>query len=173
MPAKALGPLLSALPKAPKDLRLNQRLAALHTRASRFAEAAVCCRTLQQLYHDAGNADEATRYAELAEKYETRSGAARAAESMPVRAEATSKKSPHVPSFEASAAPFFHSPEATPEVSQAVPAELQDSVEEEVDISDEWESDFAVEASQDEAVASVTASAAPSPSQQAQKSQQI
>src|SRR6266478_9556203 len=37
MPAKALGPLLSALPKAPRELRLNQRLAALHTRASRFA----------------------------------------------------------------------------------------------------------------------------------------
>ncbi|PYT55128.1 MAG: hypothetical protein DMG46_20535, partial [Acidobacteria bacterium] len=46
MPAKALGPLLSALPKASRDLRLNQRLAALHTRAGRFAEAAVCCRTL-------------------------------------------------------------------------------------------------------------------------------
>ncbi len=41
MPAKALGPLLSALPKAPRDLRLNQRLAALHTRAGRFSEAAV------------------------------------------------------------------------------------------------------------------------------------
>ena len=39
MPAKALGPLLSALPKAPQDLRLNQRLAALHTRAGRFARS--------------------------------------------------------------------------------------------------------------------------------------
>src|SRR5690348_18384283 len=53
MPAKALGPLLSALPKAPSDLRLNQRLAALHTRAGRFSEAAVCCRNLEQLYHEA------------------------------------------------------------------------------------------------------------------------
>src|SRR5947207_10233948 len=72
MPAKALGPLLSALPKAPRDLRLNQRLAALHTRASRFAEAAVCCRTLESIYHDAGHVDEATRYGELAGKYEER-----------------------------------------------------------------------------------------------------
>ena len=39
MPAKALGPLVGALPMAPNDLRLNQRLAALHTRAGRFAEA--------------------------------------------------------------------------------------------------------------------------------------
>src|SRR5438477_4938918 len=75
MPAKALGPLMSALPKAPHDLRLNQRLAALHTRAGRFSEAAVCCRTLEQLYHDAGHPDEASRYSELAEKYEERTSA--------------------------------------------------------------------------------------------------
>ncbi len=75
MPAKALGPLMSALPKAPRDLRLNQRLAALHTRAGRFSEAAVCCRNLEQLYHDAGHPDEATRYSELAGKYEERASA--------------------------------------------------------------------------------------------------
>ena len=50
MPAKALGPLTTALPMAPDDLRINQRLAALHTRAGRFAEAAQCCRTLQRVY---------------------------------------------------------------------------------------------------------------------------
>src|SRR2546422_606971 len=85
MPAKALGPLLSALPKAPRDLRLNQRLAALHTRASRFAEAAVCCRTLESIYHDAGHVDEATRYGELAGKYEERGaiGIAAPKESVP------------------------------------------------------------------------------------------
>jgi tetratricopeptide (TPR) repeat protein len=76
MPAKALGPLLSALPKAPRDLRLNQRLAALHTRAGRFSEAAICCRTLEQLYHDAGHPDEATRYKDLADKYEERNAKA-------------------------------------------------------------------------------------------------
>jgi tetratricopeptide (TPR) repeat protein len=75
MPAKALGPLMSALPKAPRDLRINQRLAALHTRAGRFSEAAVCCRNLEQLYHDAGHPDEASRYNELAGKYEERTSA--------------------------------------------------------------------------------------------------
>jgi tetratricopeptide (TPR) repeat protein len=75
MPAKALGPLLAALPLAPSDLRVNQRLAALHTRAGRFADAAVCCRTLQSVYSDAGYPDEATRYGELAERYEERSSA--------------------------------------------------------------------------------------------------
>jgi len=73
MPAKALGPLLTALPTAPKDLRINQRLAALHTRAGRLAEAAVCCRTLQALYSEADYPDEASRYGELAERYEERS----------------------------------------------------------------------------------------------------
>ncbi len=75
MPAKALGPLMSALPKAPRDLRINQRLAALHTRAGRFGEAAVCCRNLEQLYHDAGHPDEASRYSDLAGKYEERTSA--------------------------------------------------------------------------------------------------
>ncbi len=75
MPAKALGPLVGALPLAPNDLRLNQRLAALHTRAGRFAEAALCCRTLQTVYSDADHPDEASRYAELAERYEERSSA--------------------------------------------------------------------------------------------------
>jgi hypothetical protein len=75
MPAKALGPLVGILPLAPTDLRLNQRLAALHTRAGRFAEAALCCRTLQHLYSEAEHPDEATRYGELAERYEERSAA--------------------------------------------------------------------------------------------------
>jgi tetratricopeptide (TPR) repeat protein len=73
MPAKALGPLVGALPMAPNDLRLNQRLAALHTRAGRFAEAGICCRTLQTIYSDSDHPDEATRYGELAERYEERS----------------------------------------------------------------------------------------------------
>ena len=72
MPSKALGPLLAVQPQAPLDLRLNQRLAALHTRAGRFAEGAVCCRTLASLYHDAGHPAESARYSELAAKYEER-----------------------------------------------------------------------------------------------------
>ena len=80
MPAKALGPLMAALPQAPSDLRLNQRLAALHTRASRFAEAALCCRTLQTIYSEAEHPEEATRYGELADRYEDRSSASAVAE---------------------------------------------------------------------------------------------
>src|SRR5208282_1521195 len=70
LPEKAVVPLLGALPQAPRDVRLNQRLAGLHTRFQRFTEAAVCCRTLEGVYHDAGYPDEAVRYGELAARYE-------------------------------------------------------------------------------------------------------
>ncbi len=76
LPDKAIVPLLGALPQAPRDVRLNQRLAALHTRNLRFTEAAVCCRTLESEYHEAGFPDEAVRYGELAARYEERAAAA-------------------------------------------------------------------------------------------------
>ena len=76
MAPKALAPLQNALPKASRDLRLNQKLAGLHTRAGRFAEAAACCRTLEGVYREAGHPEEASRYGELATKYEERSGTA-------------------------------------------------------------------------------------------------
>jgi tetratricopeptide (TPR) repeat protein len=74
LPDKAVVPLLGVLPQAPRDARLNQRLAALHTRFQRFTEAAVCCRTLESVYHDAGYPDEAVRYGELAARYEETAG---------------------------------------------------------------------------------------------------
>ena len=155
MPAKALGPLLSALPLAPQDQRLNQRLAALHTRASRFAEAAVCCRTLEAIYHDAGHPDEATRYGELGSKYEERASTAPAeaiehppalpdmapAAAEPFAGPAVSVKAPAQPSglfFHAATAassPATHDvPAAEFEVQSEPPA-----AESEIDISEEWE----------------------------------
>jgi len=77
LPEKAIVPLLGVLPQAPRDLRLNQRLAGLHTRFQRFAEAASCCRTLESVYHDSGYPDEALRYGALAVRYE------KAAETVP------------------------------------------------------------------------------------------
>jgi len=74
MAEKALEPLMTALAKAPKDLRLNQRLASLHTRTERFTEAAVCCHNLESVYHEANYPEEAARYGELAARYEERAG---------------------------------------------------------------------------------------------------
>ena len=75
-PTKAVVPLLAVLPRAPYDSRLNQRLAALHTRAERFSEAASCCRVLEGVYSTSGYPDEAIRYGELATRLEERAAAA-------------------------------------------------------------------------------------------------
>jgi pilus assembly protein FimV len=151
MPAKALGPLMSALPKAPRDLRLNQRLAALHTRASRFAEAAVCCRTLESIYHDAGHPDEATRYGELAGKYEERAGlavvvepegeveVARAAAAAPLASPAPAPAAP-------ASGLFWHTPSTkSPEPAEFEVQAASVSAEDEIDISDEWEGEVSGE----------------------------
>ena len=87
MPDKALGPLMAVLPIAPHDVRLNQRLAALHTRAERFADAAICCRTLQNAYAEAGLSEEASRYGDLAQRCEERAASAPARFSTPADSE--------------------------------------------------------------------------------------
>jgi pilus assembly protein FimV len=150
MPGKALVPLLAALPLAPRDLRLNQRLAALHTRAERFAEAAICCRTLEGIYSEAGYPEEAVRYGELAAKYEERTSAAAnsasaatspvasapwptaAAESLPAHF-ASSPAGVAVDEVEPEPVAEFHVQEATPAAST------------EFDISDEWEGSVSAE----------------------------
>jgi tetratricopeptide (TPR) repeat protein len=117
LPDKAVVPLLSALPQAPRDVRLNQRLAALHTRFLRFTEAAVCCRTLEGVYHDAGHPDEAVRYGDLAARYEqsaeaiSSSPASRMAASTPIAP-------PAARAAAASAAPPAPWPTATPASSE-------------------------------------------------------
>ncbi len=164
MPAKALGPLLSALPQAPRDLRVNQRLAALHTRAARFTEAAVCCRTLESIYHDAGHPEEATRYGELAAKYEERGcivapepglrAAAHAEPKVAIPEAATAdavSEAPDVNAYPAEtevavagADVHFHAPAAfspASETQEAAEFEIHSNPaqEKEIDISAEWE----------------------------------
>ena len=164
MPAKALGPLTAALPQAPNDLRLNQRLAALHTRAARFAEASVCCRTLQNVYSEAGYPDEATRYGELASRYEERSAVPALAEpvieyaavptipeeiSSPVAASAPWPTAPPEPAEEAEFA-IVNDPEDTRDqaqhIAQESPVGEATSGAEEIDLSSEWDDAFTVEA---------------------------
>jgi tetratricopeptide (TPR) repeat protein len=171
MPAKALGPLISALPKAPTDLRLNQKLAALHTRAGRFAEAAVSLRTLESIYRDAGHADEAARYADLAAKYEERSGATKSADvtatshgvqefevAAPAHEAEAEAEIAHSPVEEAQELPksvttpsglFFHgaapvsAATAVPENTESAAAPQSETAE--IDLSSEWEQDLSVD----------------------------
>jgi tetratricopeptide (TPR) repeat protein len=159
MPAKALAPLLSALPQAPRDLRINQKLAALHTRAGRFTEAAVCCRTLESIYHEAGQPDEATRYGELAAKYEERAASAGSAPDadvpmptgvpeLPVRAEAPAMAAePEIAAPVMPAQPPVMADETQAGTEFAVhpelpPQEELPAQEEEIDISAEWEGEI-------------------------------
>jgi tetratricopeptide (TPR) repeat protein len=173
MPAKALGPLVAVLPQAPTDLRLNQRLAALHTRAGRFAEAAVCCRTLQNIYSEAEYPEEATRYGELADRYEERSSALAAAlpaQEIPVSHEAalevpleavTVEEADHTHAASPWPALGVHPEAVTPptsldadtpgtdEVEFAVVDEAATTSDEhtaEIDLSSEWEDSVTVEA---------------------------
>jgi tetratricopeptide (TPR) repeat protein len=156
LPDKAVVPLLGALPQAPRDARLNQRLAALHTRFQRFTEAAVCCRTLESVYHEAGYPDEAVRYGELAARYE------QSAEGVPATA-----ASPAAASFPARSAapppaapwPMAAPPASDPEVVAAAHPEFavrESAVHEQggthdpssglsSDLSSEWEDSFSVD----------------------------
>ncbi len=165
MPAKALGPLMAALPQAPTDLRLNQRLAALHTRAARFAEAGVCCRTLQNIYHEAGYPDEATRYGELADRYQERSAApaltdsviAHAAPPEPVPAQIPVAAAPPTPWPAAPPQPaeetefaIVNDPDAAPHHDHAQPVAESDSAPAEItpaeiDLSSEWDDSITIE----------------------------
>jgi tetratricopeptide (TPR) repeat protein len=171
MPAKALGPLMAALPQAPTDLRLNQRLAALHTRAERFAEAGVCCRTLQSVYSDADHPEEATRYGELAERYEQRATVPAVSDSVvdePISAEPAFEEAslPEIPVEAEAAAPWpAAAPESTADTEFAIVGEPeQNSTQEvepehpempvvvedhgdtaEIDLSSEWDDSLTVE----------------------------
>jgi tetratricopeptide (TPR) repeat protein len=161
MPEKALGPLMVALPIAPQDVRLNQRLAALHTRAERFADAAACCRNLEQAYNDGGLTEDAGRYAELAQRCEERAAAG------PVPHPTTSSVKTAAPWPVASAAVESHAEdevaafaiepeelavETAPEVEMVPetpgPSEFAVSEEvpaDEIDLSAEWDGDVALE----------------------------
>ena len=169
MPAKALGPLVGVLPIAPKDLRVNQRLAVLHTRAGRFTEAGICCRALQSLYSEADYPDEATRYGELAGRYEelTAKPAENVAEDdAPIVIEAPVAEA----EAEETAVPEFSVEEAAPEpvaevaeepvASEAAPAwpkaeepaaapefavVEESTAPEEIDLSSEWDDALTVE----------------------------
>jgi pilus assembly protein FimV len=160
MPAKALGPLMSVMPQAPNDLRLNQRLAALHTRAARFAEAAICCRTLQNIYSGADHPEEATRYGELADRYEERSASKIATDSIIEHTAPTEAASSEISVAAAASAPWPAAPPQPAEESEfAVVADPQDNQGEdqpstftepgspaEIDLSSEWDDAISVEA---------------------------
>jgi tetratricopeptide (TPR) repeat protein len=75
VPAKAIPPLEAALPLAPKDVNLNQRLASLYARAERYGDAARMYQNLSRIYDELGHPSEAAKYLEAAKKFALRAPA--------------------------------------------------------------------------------------------------
>ncbi len=69
VPQKAIAPLEAALPLAPRDVLLNQRLVSLYAKAERFNDAARTCKVLSEIFAEFGHVGEAARYATAAENY--------------------------------------------------------------------------------------------------------
>jgi len=87
VPEKAVVPLEKVLPKAPNDVRVRQRLAALYARLGRLADAAACCKVLSEVHGVAGNVDQAKQFRDIAARYEQQAGgAAPSAAAVPVEA---------------------------------------------------------------------------------------
>ncbi|HEY2115549.1 MAG TPA: hypothetical protein VGJ51_10680, partial [Candidatus Angelobacter sp.] len=75
VPAKAIPPLEAALPLAPQDVNLNQRLASLYARAERYSDAARMYQNLSKIYDELGHPAEAAKYLEAAKKFALRAPA--------------------------------------------------------------------------------------------------
>ncbi|HEY1940193.1 MAG TPA: tetratricopeptide repeat protein [Candidatus Angelobacter sp.] len=78
VPSKAIPPLEAALPLAPQDVNLNQRLASLYAKAERFADAARMYQNLSRIYEELGHPADAAKYLEAAKKYALRAPASAA-----------------------------------------------------------------------------------------------
>ncbi|HKV95264.1 MAG TPA: tetratricopeptide repeat protein [Candidatus Angelobacter sp.] len=86
VPSKAIPPLEAALPLAPQDVNLNQRLASLYVRSERFAEAAKLYQNLSDIYKELGHPTESAKYLEASKRY-----ALRAPQSAPAAAQPQSQ----------------------------------------------------------------------------------
>jgi tetratricopeptide (TPR) repeat protein len=69
VPTKVIAPLELGLQHAPRDVRINQKLAAAYAKAQRNVDAARCYNTLHEVFAAAGHKDEAKKYAEMAGTY--------------------------------------------------------------------------------------------------------
>jgi tetratricopeptide (TPR) repeat protein len=85
VPSKAIPPLEAALPLAPQDVNLNQRLASLYARAERYGDAARMYQNLSKIYEELGHPTEAAKYLEAAKKFALRAPAAAAAPPAPAK----------------------------------------------------------------------------------------
>src|ERR1051325_2321901 len=121
VPAKAIPPLEAALPLAPHDVNLNQRLASLYARAERYGDAARMYQNLSRIYDELGHPAEAAKYLEAAKKFALRAPATAASATPPAPAPAKATWPP-LPAETTAAAP--------PEPVAETPVEAEPSVQE-------------------------------------------
>ena len=158
VPMKAIPPLEAALPRAPYNLRLNQRLASLYARTGRYADAARACAVVKDVYASAGHEKEAGQFGEMAAKYAQRAGVA-IPQTHQISADQISPATPPPapPSVEVefpealtfdTAAPAAEVPVMPPPVIAPTPVAMPEAVAapaavpgtaHEIDLSDEWE----------------------------------
>jgi pilus assembly protein FimV len=166
VPSKAIPPLEAALPLAPQDVNLNQRLASLYAREERYADAARMYQNLNQIYQELGRPDDAAKYLEAAKKYALRAPAPPAAKTTwpPIPAETEVQATPSVQEFTFDTLETVVSEPAPPVIAPIEPelappaaaetdpepvavdaAPASTSPAEEIDISTEWEDMIEVE----------------------------
>jgi pilus assembly protein FimV len=131
-PQQAVDPLEGVLRKAPRDVRINQRLISVYGRLGRLGDAAGRCDTLKNVYYDAGMAAEARKYADMAIRFRERAGISAPAEGIPLMTEAAAAAEP---AQELTADAFA----ATVAESEAPTIPLEVGEAHEIDLSSEWD----------------------------------
>jgi tetratricopeptide (TPR) repeat protein len=105
VPAKAIPPLEAALPLAPQDVNLNQRLASLYVRSERYADAARLYKNLSDIYKEVGHEAESAKYLEASKRYALRAPQAPVAATPVAKPAAAAPKSTWPPTPAAAPAP--------------------------------------------------------------------
>jgi len=148
VPDKAIAPLEQILPKAPKDIRVRQRLAATYARVGRFADAANSCIALAEVHAEAGFEPQTAQFREMARKYQEQAAGAAAtapvvdinqtpavepprelrsfgAEPAQFEASSVAPQEPSIAEFDLSALPVEEMPAAAAELTPNEPAEAE------------------------------------------------
>ena len=135
-PQQAVGPLESVLAKAPRDVRVNQRLISVYGRLGRLADAATRCDILKAVYYEADMAVEARKYADMAIRFRERAGVPAPPAAIPLMQEAQAVVAePLLPAQELTAEAF--APPLAPAEAPAIPVGVGEAHE--IDLSSEWE----------------------------------
>lgn len=148
LPAKAAAPLEAVLKSAPRDIKVNLKLATLYARCGRLKDAVHSCEVLESVYRENGINKDAEQFASLAAKYRQRAGllpaapAAREAEPSPAaKAEAPGPVVEHFSNVKTQTAKAASKP---PSDAASHEQRSEDQIHE-FDLSDEWEEMLEVE----------------------------